>query len=615
MSAIKELLRADGSIIINKKLSHNIGLHETIMYSELLSKEAYFEGRNELKDGWFFNTIENMQKDTTLSEHQQRKAVKKLKTLGLIESKSKGMPAKRYFRIIENEELVKTLITQEARPKCNISSLKIKDHVPNTYSAPSDTEKIKHCSLKSAEHSSVIIQEHDPEKVRRNNTNLNNTKNNTKINNVTNPDSLTDPDNFQVSYEDAKTGKFIVNDFTDGDFDNTSMGYVPKPEEKKYIITYKDPVSGLPKTEAVLPSELKISVGTIIEGNINKEKNTYTVLLPCHETGKLIPLEIPLSNVALCTPKKEKKSQDSLPDSDIYFKSGPVNDPWEEEVKVESRKNAVEKLNDCPDIEQLPDDCNNSDKSQGEKVEVKQELTQEGDEWYDFMGYGPRDAPKEPDDRQEETIFRHVREDGTTLEYPAGKAFKMKLIGHAPKPKKKPDDCNEKKLYYDRIDKNKSPVEQQREINELFFNDANALIEKTKKEVGSIERKASPKKKPDEITPYNDLKDCLYKFLLKHYQKDKVDDYIFKTPKELNQMSKLLKKFTSKPISVFEKFLDDAENNKFLKTAGFLPSMLNSKCEAIILQASQTQALHHKGTMMEGMSQEEADEYLRIAGL
>ena len=33
-----ELLRSDGSIIINKNLSHAIGVEETILFSELISK-------------------------------------------------------------------------------------------------------------------------------------------------------------------------------------------------------------------------------------------------------------------------------------------------------------------------------------------------------------------------------------------------------------------------------------------------------------------------------------------------------------------------------------------------------------------------------------------------
>ena len=78
-----ELLRNDGSIVINKKLAKGIGLHQAIMYSELISKYLYFSKRGELKEGYFFNTVENMEQDTCLSDYQQRESISKLKDLGL----------------------------------------------------------------------------------------------------------------------------------------------------------------------------------------------------------------------------------------------------------------------------------------------------------------------------------------------------------------------------------------------------------------------------------------------------------------------------------------------------------------------------------------------------
>lgn len=101
------LLRADGSIIVNKKLSHALGIEAAIMYSELVSKNAYFEDRDELTDdNFFFNTVENMKEDTTLSKYQQSKAIKKLKEAGLIEQSNRGIPQKRYFKIVDNDKLL-----------------------------------------------------------------------------------------------------------------------------------------------------------------------------------------------------------------------------------------------------------------------------------------------------------------------------------------------------------------------------------------------------------------------------------------------------------------------------------------------------------------------------
>jgi len=108
MQTLIELLKSDDNIICNKKLARNIGLHETILYSELLSKYLYFSKNNQLnKYGYFFNTVENMQQDTTLSDSQQRKTIKNLGLLGLIKYRRYGMPAKRCFKIVINQELLK----------------------------------------------------------------------------------------------------------------------------------------------------------------------------------------------------------------------------------------------------------------------------------------------------------------------------------------------------------------------------------------------------------------------------------------------------------------------------------------------------------------------------
>jgi len=103
-----ELLRSDGSIVVNKKLASNIGLNEAVLYSELLSKYVYFAKKNQLTDeGYFFNTVENLQKDTTLTKRQQLTVINNLVKFGLISTKLKGIPAKRHFKIITNFENIK----------------------------------------------------------------------------------------------------------------------------------------------------------------------------------------------------------------------------------------------------------------------------------------------------------------------------------------------------------------------------------------------------------------------------------------------------------------------------------------------------------------------------
>ena len=61
-----------------------------------------------LNQSWFFNTEKNIEDDTTLTPYQQRKAVKVLIDNKLIEVKRKGIPAKQYFKINE-EQVIKKL--------------------------------------------------------------------------------------------------------------------------------------------------------------------------------------------------------------------------------------------------------------------------------------------------------------------------------------------------------------------------------------------------------------------------------------------------------------------------------------------------------------------------
>ena len=99
---ISDLLRNNGCVTVNKYLIHSIGLNEAILYSELASRREYFENRGTLIDGSFFNTQYDLQAGTGLGEKAQRTAINNLKKLGLIEVKLKGIPAKRYFKLIND---------------------------------------------------------------------------------------------------------------------------------------------------------------------------------------------------------------------------------------------------------------------------------------------------------------------------------------------------------------------------------------------------------------------------------------------------------------------------------------------------------------------------------
>jgi len=110
---VKELLLSENYIQLNKLLIHAIGLHESILYCELCSRKKYFEDKDLLsEDGYFFNTVNDLYAGTGITEKQQRAAIKNLTKLKLLNVVVKGLPAKRYFKIYDHDELIIALINK-----------------------------------------------------------------------------------------------------------------------------------------------------------------------------------------------------------------------------------------------------------------------------------------------------------------------------------------------------------------------------------------------------------------------------------------------------------------------------------------------------------------------
>lgn len=96
--------------IVNKKLAKILGSNDcALLLSDLLSKESYF-GDN-LEDGYFFNTRQNIEEDTNISPDRQRKFIEVLKSFNLLETKEMGLPKKTYYKI--NHENIAKLLSQE----------------------------------------------------------------------------------------------------------------------------------------------------------------------------------------------------------------------------------------------------------------------------------------------------------------------------------------------------------------------------------------------------------------------------------------------------------------------------------------------------------------------
>ena len=125
--SILNIIASRNYITLNKDILKEIGLEETVILGELASEYDYWYKQGKLEDGYFFSTIENIETNTTLSEHKQRKAINNLKGLGIIEVVNKGLPKRRYIKL--NEEKILYLLNEIMEKNSSSNPLKIQGMV------------------------------------------------------------------------------------------------------------------------------------------------------------------------------------------------------------------------------------------------------------------------------------------------------------------------------------------------------------------------------------------------------------------------------------------------------------------------------------------------------
>lgn len=101
---LASLLASSKYIIVNKDLIQILGLNEAIILGELCSEYTYWANVNKLEDNeFFYSTRENIQKNTGITPHFQRTAMKNLEEKEIIYTKKKGIPCKTYYKIDEDK--------------------------------------------------------------------------------------------------------------------------------------------------------------------------------------------------------------------------------------------------------------------------------------------------------------------------------------------------------------------------------------------------------------------------------------------------------------------------------------------------------------------------------
>lgn len=128
-NSIKHLLMSSNYFVLNKKLVKILGIETAFFLTSLAEADEMLAD----KDGWFYQTVPQMQEVTGLSEYKQNSCIEKLVSLELLEKENKGMPMKRYFRL-NYIQILKILIPSTEKitdnKEYNINNINKDDDVP-----------------------------------------------------------------------------------------------------------------------------------------------------------------------------------------------------------------------------------------------------------------------------------------------------------------------------------------------------------------------------------------------------------------------------------------------------------------------------------------------------
>lgn len=129
ITPLLEVLNPTNTISRNRLLSFAIGNIEAEIYNCLIAKHVYYNNQGKLHEGgWFYSTVMDLHLSSGYAEDAQKTAIRHLIKHGLIESELKGLPAKRYFRIIPDAEKL-TLLIESGQEVQNAIAQRYKDEL------------------------------------------------------------------------------------------------------------------------------------------------------------------------------------------------------------------------------------------------------------------------------------------------------------------------------------------------------------------------------------------------------------------------------------------------------------------------------------------------------
>ena len=96
---VLKMIGSTAFLMANKEIIRLTDIETAILYSDLAGAQDYWNERNESSDGYFYRTQNEIELNTTLSSKVQLRCLRLLEEKGLIKTKLKGLPAKKYFCI------------------------------------------------------------------------------------------------------------------------------------------------------------------------------------------------------------------------------------------------------------------------------------------------------------------------------------------------------------------------------------------------------------------------------------------------------------------------------------------------------------------------------------
>ncbi|MCI5667602.1 MAG: DUF6017 domain-containing protein [Oscillospiraceae bacterium] len=136
----------------NRPIAHALGLGAAVVYAALISKQVYYEQHDMLdEEGFFYSKIADLEESTTLSKRQQSAAIKVLIDAGIIECKRCGMPAKRYFRVLDDTEPLDDLLKQGEAVMNELNPIAQKCENVTSCSDKIVQQEVTNCNIKLAQ--------------------------------------------------------------------------------------------------------------------------------------------------------------------------------------------------------------------------------------------------------------------------------------------------------------------------------------------------------------------------------------------------------------------------------------------------------------------------------